>query len=65
MNREIRIAILKSGFDLQCDFANAVGMSAPVVCNILKNRKTLTEAQSKVWQKVLKCKPKLLKAITD
>ena len=65
MNREIRVEILKSGFDLQCDFANAVNMSAPVVCNILKNRKKLTESQAKVWQKVLKCKPKLLKPITE
>lgn len=65
MNREIRIEILKSGFDLQCDFANAVNMSAPIVCNILKNRKKLTQEQAAIWQKILKCKSKLLKPITD
>ena len=65
MNREIRVAILQAGYDCQHDFSDAVNMAPPVVSNVIHNRKKLTAAQAKTWQKVLKCKPKLLKNITD
>ena len=65
MNREIRVAILAAGYDRHYDFADAVGMKPPDLSSVLCNRRKLTKAQAKVWQKVLKCRPKLLKPITD
>lgn len=65
MNRDLKIAILAAGYDSQHDFSDAVNMGPPVVSNIIHNRKKLTRQQAAIWQKVLKCKPKLLKAITD
>ena len=65
MNRKIRIAILAAGFNSQHDFADVVDMRPPVVSNIIHGRKKLTEKQAKIWQKILECKPALLKPITD
>lgn len=64
MNRRIRIAILEAGFDLQCDFAEAVRMSTPFVSNILKGRKKLSKQQAEAWQAVLQCRPCVLKNVT-
>ena len=64
MNREIRIAILKSGFDCHHDFADCVGMRPPVVSNVLRGRRMLTKEQAEIWLAVLQCRPKLLKSIT-
>ena len=65
MNRDLKIAILVAGYDSQHDFSDAVNMGPPVVSNIIHNRKKLTRQQAAIWQAVLQCKPKLLKAITD
>jgi hypothetical protein len=65
MNRDLKIAILAAGYNSQHDFSDAVNMGPPIVSNVVHNRRKLTKAQAKVWQAVLQCKPKLLKAITD
>lgn len=65
MNREIRVAILGAGYDQHYHFADMVGMRPPDLSGVLCNRRKLTKEQAKTWQKVLQCKPKLLKAITD
>lgn len=65
MNKDLRIAILQANFDSQHDFADAVNMHPPIVSNVIHNRKRLTKAEAKIWQKVLKCKRSILNRITE
>lgn len=65
MNREIRVAILAAGYDSHYSFADVVGMRPPTLSNVLCNRRKLTQVEAKVWLSVLKCKPALLKSVTE
>lgn len=65
MNVKLRIAIIESGFERQSDFAQAIGVSEPFVSNILRGRRKLTKDQSETWRSVLKCRPCILKNVTD
>lgn len=65
MKLKIRIAILEAGFKYQSDFAEILGTSTSFVSNVVNGRRKLTWEEAKLWQTVLKCKPKLLKDITE
>ena len=64
MNLKLKIALLESGYARQADFAQKIGAPESFVSNVLHHRKKLSKEQSKTWQKILKCKPKLLRDIT-
>jgi transcriptional regulator with XRE-family HTH domain len=59
----IKIEILKK-FPTQADFAQAARISESHVSRVLRGRKKLNGDELEIWERVLRCDPKVLEGVT-